>query len=197
MFSGAIISEISTVRNNMCLIHFSEVISYHKCDKIIDISVLKFTIEGTPLTTVEHWFCIIIMNLVLVAYKKRNGVLVAYKGVLVSLIPLKSLTSILGLTLENYVYKSIKFNQLHVDILFFFLVLLFFSAKILVSTFHVLKFQSTSHVLLFFISMKFCFVLVYMEYLIYFNMLPKRHLSGSQKRKKKAKWRANKITTRS
>jgi len=39
MFWGASIAEISTAKTNACLINFSEAISYHKCDKIIDISV--------------------------------------------------------------------------------------------------------------------------------------------------------------
>ena len=49
----------------------------------------------------------------------------------------------------------------------------------------VLKFQSTSHVLFFSTSTIFYFVLVYIEYLIYFQMLSKKHLFGSEKRNKK------------
>jgi len=54
-FEGASI-EISTVKINVCLINFNELISYHKCDKIIDITykllrVLKFTIEDILLTS--------------------------------------------------------------------------------------------------------------------------------------------------
>ena len=51
----------------------------------------------------------------------------------------------------------------------------------------VLKFQSTSHVLFFSTSTIFYFVLVYIEYLIYFHMLFKKHLFGSEKRNKKTK----------
>jgi len=49
----------------------------------------------------------------------------------------------------------------------------------------VLKFQSTSHVLFFSTSTVFYFVLVYIEYLIYFQMLSKKHLFGSEKQNKK------------
>jgi len=77
--------------------------------------------------------------------------------------------------------------------------LLFSSAKILVFISQVLKFQSTLHVLhLFTFIIIFCFVLVSIEYLIYFKMVPKKHLSISEeKEKKEKKCRANKISTMS
>jgi hypothetical protein len=63
--------------------------------------------------------------------------------------------------------------------------------------FRVLKFQSTSHELLFSISTVFYFVLVYIEYLIYFLMLSKKHLFGSDKRNKKKRNEELKNTTMS
>jgi len=58
---------------------------------------------------------------------------------------------------------------------FTFSVLLFLSAKI----------QSTSHVLLLYSFTIFYFVLVFMEYMIYFQILhKKKHLFGSRKREK-------------
>jgi len=52
--------------------------------------------------------------------------------------------------------------------------LLSLDVKISVSIIQVLKFQSISHELLFSNSMVFCLVLVFMEYLIYLKMLPKK-----------------------
>jgi len=60
----------------------------------------------------------------------------------------------------------------------------FLGAKISVFIFQVLKFQSTSQVLLFSTSLIFYFVLVSMKYLIYSQMLSKKHIFGSEKRKK-------------
>jgi len=50
----------------------------------------------------------------------------------------------------------------------------FLGDKISVSTFHVLKFQFTSQVILFSTYPVFYFVLMSMEYLISFQMLPKK-----------------------
>jgi len=60
------------------------------------------------------------MNLleILIAYKKRNDVILVYKGVLVSKIPLKKSNTnfvsciivVMSLTLDNFASKSLIFN---------------------------------------------------------------------------------------
>ena len=64
---------------------------------VISTFLKDCTVDFDNARSCETHSCIIIMNLleILISYKKRNDELLVYKGVLVSMIPLKSLTLIL------------------------------------------------------------------------------------------------------